>query len=460
MSTTGTKTLKIAAISDIKDVVYLKDGFHKIAGIVVFDNSIASVSFPTDSKTACSEVIVKAADSRILGRGLFNDNTKLYKLRMLSMYNEAEFMMPLVDLLSIRLQQALNLRISLGLCEKKEEERMYRLVNSEGDRLSGLIIDVFGNKVVVQSRGLWCEIHREKIEEAIQRVFNRDDPEIKNNEMEIIWQRVNKHLEKDGWINATDNTGTAISTDDDTVVDDDSGRIVCSENGILYNVNPMLGQKTGFYMDQRENRQLIQKLAKNKTVLDMYCYTGGFSVNALKGGAKQVIAVDSSEYAINTANKNLILNNINSNSDNDNDNENANTNKIVFIKDDAITYMKKLVSEGTQFDMVILDPPKLAPNSKNLKNNGDKIYKKYRMINTLGMKLVKSGGIMLSCTCSGAMTNVTSKGLDFQQLLRQVARDTKRHTKTLQVSGSAMDHPVNSDFPQGAYLTAVLLHVL
>ena len=132
--------------------------------------------------------------------------------------------------------------------------------------------------------------------------------------------------------------------------------------------------------------------------------------------------------------------------------------KVKTVQDDAIAYMKTLVEQGRTFDIVVLDPPKLAPNARDLRT-GNKAYKMYRMINTLGMKLVEPGGMLLSCTCSGAMTNA-KQSLGFQDLLWQVSKDSKRRIRTLKVMGSAMCHPTNTEFPQGAYLTAVLMHVL
>ena len=212
---------------------------------------------------------------------------------------------------------------------------------------------------------------------------------------------------------------------------------VVIENGAKYAVDPEDGQKTGFYSDQRDNRMIIRNIASGKSVLDTFCYSGGFSVNAALGGAKRVVSVDSSQPALDTAQKNLQLNNV--------------ENVVQLIKADALDAMKSLLTNNEQFDIVICDPPKLAPTRASL----DRAKSKYIKINTLGMSLVKPGGLLMTCTCSAAMT----QSGEFRKMLMESAQKAKRDITILSSTGPGLDHPVHIAYPEGEYLTAVLVCV-
>lgn len=202
------------------------------------------------------------------------------------------------------------------------------------------------------------------------------------------------------------------------------------------------GQKTGFYCDQRDNRQMIRQLSKDKSVLDLYCYSGGFAINAILGGAYKVVGVDSSQAAIDVGVKNILLN---SNIDN-----NINK-KIELIKSDAIKYMEETVNKGQVFDIVILDPPKLAPTRVSF----DRARNKYIKINQLAMQIVSKGGLLLTCTCSNSVT----RDNNFLNIVIEAASKTNRDVSILSVTGAAKDHGLASGYTEGSYLTAVLCHI-
>lgn len=236
--------------------------------------------------------------------------------------------------------------------------------SGEGDRLSGLIVDVFGPVVVIQSGALWVERYRARIEAALRLVMGVAASK-------YIWRQQEARLNQDGYFlsNPVNKAGiTELQVEQESTDNDpdnvesagmsvskggeDSAPLMISEHGVRYWVRPDDGQKTGFYCDQRDNRRTIRELSAGRTVLDTYCYSGGFSINAALGGATSVVAVDSSQAAIDTAIRNAEHNNVQQ--------------KIEFVKADAVEYMRKLQTEGKQFDIVICDPPKLAPTRASL----------------------------------------------------------------------------------------------
>ena len=214
------------------------------------------------------------------------------------------------------------------------------------------------------------------------------------------------------------------------------------ENGISYLVDPYQGHKTGFYIDQRENRKLVQDLSKDRKVLNMFCYTGGFSLSALKGDASQVISVDSSGEALETAKKQTILNQFD-------------TNKAVWLDEDAFETLKKLrVSEET-FDLIILDPPKFAPSAAHLA----KAIRAYKEINRTAMQMLSKSGLILTFSCSGAMDMDT-----FEKTVFLASKEAASHQKSgelkfrvLKRLTSGLDHPKLTCFPEGDYLKGLLL---
>lgn len=287
-------------------------------------------------------------------------------------------------------------------------------------RLSGLIVDVFGDIAVVASSAAWVVKYRPEIESYVSRISAATH---------IIWRPSIDILKEEGLDVSNLKTFKACSHME---------KVKVIENGIFYSVS-LEGQKTGFYADQRENRCLIHSISKSQRVLDVCCYSGGFALNAAAGGADDVIGVDSSVPALELAKENVQLNNLD-------------PGRISFLKEDATEFMRRAVSKNEMWDLVILDPPKLAPRRKVLQSASGM----YRSLNSLAMQITKRGGLLMTCSCSGAMTQ---SGL-FLRTLQGAATMAGRKITVLRHAGAACDHPIDPSYPQGAYLTNYLLRVL
>ncbi|GJN19116.1 hypothetical protein PR202_gb06354 [Eleusine coracana subsp. coracana] len=321
-----------------------------------------------------------------------------------------------VSMFCVRLMQLEEEAKSLGL--SSVDTNAYRLINSEGDRLSGLIVDIFADAAVIASSAAWVEKYRQEIQFLVSKV---------NGVNHIKWRSSADILKEEGL---------------DIPEQKESASSLCStvkvmENGIMYLIS-LEGQKTGFYADQRENRHFISLLSKNQRVLDLCCYSGGFALNAAKGGADNVIGIDSSGSALDLANENIVLNDLN-------------PRKISFMKGDATAFMKGAISKNELWDLVILDPPKLAPRKKVLQNASGM----YRNLNALAMQVVKRGGLLMTCSCSGAMTQ---SGM-FLKTIQGAASMAGRKVTVLRQAGAACDHPIDPAYPEGQYLSNYLLRV-
>lgn len=351
-------------------------------------------------------VQVLSNEGEKIGAGIYNEHS-LYRIRMLGYAFESNENRSLHQWVDFRLQQAFHLRQTLGLpCAITNA---YRLFNSEGDGLSGLTIDCFNQVCVVSSSAYWVEKHKDLIKASIQNIFPQH---------EILWLPQSKALLQDGW-----------SQIDEHVV---SGTQQILEAGVLFQVDFTNTQKTGLFLDQRENHQRIAQLAKGKQVLDLYTYTGGFALHAAKAGAAKVTAVDSSAQAIHLAKRNATLNQIEF---------------IEFIEDDARNYLDK----AGDYDLIILDPPKLVPSQKHIQRA--KNY--YRFLHREVFKVMKPGALILTCNCSSAMSSEA-----FTELVSAQAFAVGKIGRILGVFGPSSCHPTLAAFPEGQYLTAVLMAVV
>ena len=394
-----------------------------------------AVDHVLNAPQAGEEVSVVDTKGNSIGRGYYNPHSQ-YRVRLMVGRDEQRLMnMELEEVICKRIEDAKGLRRACGL--PNEHTSAYRLVNGEGDRLSGLVVDVLGRAVVVQSSAYWVEANRDVVERAVRSCLAPGQV--------MIWRRAESRLNRDGWDVDEDEDEYfkygeegKVSTDIDDV---DLSRLHVSENGIRYEVNALDGQKTGFYCDQRDNRELIRRYVQGRRVLDAYCYTGGFTLNCLLGGADHVTAVDSSNPALQLARRNVELNGF----------DPTDNRRVRFIKGDAVKEMKQLSDEGERFDVVIADPPKLAPSRNSL----DRAKKKYVQVNLAALRLVKPGGLLLTHSCSGAVTQ--------QQLLPSLVLDASRQLgrqiTLLSTSNAAPCHPVHMAYRESAYLTALLFHV-
>ncbi|CAN0344389.1 unnamed protein product [Ascophyllum nodosum] len=397
----------------------------------------------------------------------------MYRVRVLAREGE-----PLANtrdvetLVRARLRTARDTRRVVGI--PNADTNTYRLVNGEGDRLSGLVVDVFADVIGVSSSAVWVEAFRSEVEAALRQEFGAEATT-------IVWRRSDGRLQQDGW-KGTGATTDAAGRGDSPVglevaaacptagFEGDGGRAggawdenvggggkkrgfrddvpatVVRELGLEYEVRPQFGQKTGFYCDQRESREAVRKLSQGKTVLDMFCYSGGFALNAAVGGASRVLAVDSSQPALEEARINAGRNGLDR--------------MVEFVKDDALAFMKArrahshasaAATTGDRFGVVVLDPPKLAPSKKSMAN----ATSRYRRLNAAAIKLVQPGGILVTFTCSAAMTQSGT----FVGTVQSAAAAAGRTLTLLRTVGPAADHVTNPCYPEGVYLTGAFFYV-
>ena len=316
-----------------------------------------------------------------------------------------------------RFNQAYEVRKAMGLTNNPHTN-CFRLVHSEGDGLAGLIVDVYGHTAVVQAQTEGMALHLMEIVRALKLMPNLGLQAIYNKSAEAM-QRMGKDDESvaDGYL-----FGGQI---DEKIVENDS----------LYLPNWEEGQKTGFFLDQRDNRELVCRLSEGRTVLNAFGYTGGFSIAALKGGARRAVTVDTSKKALAMAEANLELNGYSKE-------ENP------CIEADMKDYVKDL-REGA-FDLIILDPPAFAKRHQD-RHRG---LGGYRFINAEAIKRVAKGGLIATFSCSQAVDKAT-----FQGIVTAAAIEAKRNVRIIDQLSQPADHPINIFHPEGAYLKGLLLIV-
>jgi 23S rRNA (cytosine1962-C5)-methyltransferase len=292
-----------------------------------------------------------------------------------------------------------------------------RLIHAESDGLPGVIADRYGDTVVVQLTSAGAEKWRKAIVGALQkatgcaRIYDRSDSEVRGRE----------GLEPtSGWL----------------LGDAPAGDIVIEEHGVNMKVDIVGGHKTGFYLDQRENRLLLRELSRGKRVLNCFCYTGGFSLQALAGGASEVISVDSSEPALATARANLALN------------PQLHADRAQWCGANVFDELRRLFEAGERFDVIVLDPPKFAPSASHV----ERASRAYKDINLNGFRLLAPGGLMMSYSCSGGVDLDT-----FQRIVAGAALDAGREARIVKRLQGAADHPVALAFPEGEYLKGLLV---
>lgn len=313
-----------------------------------------------------------------------------------------------------RIYQAYELRKSLGLVDP-QRNNTYRLVHGEGDSLPGLIVDVYGETAVLQAHSVGMHEIRMPLAQAIE----ENIPEIKN-----IYYKSESTLP----------FKAAISPEDGYLTGKETENFFALENGLKFHVDWLHGQKTGFFIDQRDNRSLLEHYAKNRSVLNMFCYTGGFSVYAMRGNAKLVHSVDSSAKAIELTNRN-----IEANFPNDERHE--------AFAEDAFKY---LANNKQQYDLVILDPPAFAKHRDALRN----ALKGYKRLNAKAIEQIKPGSILFTFSCSQVVTKE-----QFRLAVFSAAAETGRNVRILHQLTQPADHPINIYHPEGEYLKGLVLWV-
>ncbi len=391
-------------------VVTLKKGEGralKSGGMWIYDNEIDTVMGNFENGAL---VDVHDFDGYFLGRGFINTASKL-TVRMMTRRR-----VPIDrDFLKKRVEDAWNYRkrvTDTGCC---------RLIFGEADFLPGLVVDKFGDVLVVESLALGIDRMKTVILECIRVVLGRDGITVRGiDERSDSKVRLNEGMERvKGFI------GEPFET-----------KVPIVENGVKYMVDVENGQKTGFFLDQKYNRLAIQRLCPGASVLDCFTHTGSFALNAGIAGAAHVLGVDASETAVAQARENAALNGLDG--------------RVEFLCADVFDLLPKLENEGKQFDVVILDPPAFTKSRSSVKN----AVRGYREINLRGMKIVKPGGYLATCSCSHFMTYEL-----FTQTIHQAARNVHKRLRQVEFRTQAPDHPILWAADESYYLKFYIFQV-
>jgi 23S rRNA (cytosine1962-C5)-methyltransferase len=312
-----------------------------------------------------------------------------------------------------RIQKALALREALSAAK---HANALRLIHGESDGLPGLVVDRYADVLVAQFLAAGVERWRDPILDLLMEltgcaaIYERSDAEVRK--LEDLAPRV-------GFARGNRN----------------ASRCPIIEYGLNFRVDVEQGQKTGFFLDQRENRQRVRALAAGREVLDGFCYTGGFSIAALAGGAKRVTAIESSAAALEVAKDNLAANPLDAS-------------KAEFVQADVFSKLRTLRDQNAKFGLIVLDPPKFAPTAAQVKNAA----RAYKDINLWALKLLAPGGLLATFSCSGAVSAEL-----FQSIVAGAALDAGADAKIIERFTAAADHPVALDFPEGEYLKGLLV---
>ncbi|MCB0430670.1 MAG: class I SAM-dependent rRNA methyltransferase [Flavobacteriales bacterium] len=367
----------------------------------IFSGALGRVS---DKIQSGDLVDVYAFEGDFVGRGYYG--TSSIAVRLISF--EQEDINP--EFWKRQLSKALQLRKSLGF--PSDRTNAFRWVHGEGDSLPGLVVDVYGHVAVMQAHHLGIWNARKEIADAILEVGQGWLKEVVDKSAETLPGSENLSVE---YIHGEAQSGEIF------------------ENGNRFHVHWTEGQKTGFFLDQRDNRALLAQYAKGRTVLNAYCYSGGFSVYAAKAGASHVDSVDSSAKAIQWTKENMALNGA--------------SDIHTAITSDVTEFLKK---PSGKYDLMVLDPPAFAKRLSVL----EKGLRGYRHINAMAIRAIKPGGILFTFSCSQAVSQEA-----FQQVIFQAAQESRRFVRILHRLSQPADHPVSIYHPEGFYLKGLVLYV-
>lgn len=313
-----------------------------------------------------------------------------------------------------RLKSSLRMRIAIGLADNPHNNT-YRLVHGEGDNLPGLVVDIYGKTAVMQAHSVGMHECRGEISDTLI--------EVMDGRIENVYYKSETTLpykadlqQENGFIHGGSNDNTAV------------------ENGLKFHVDWLKGQKTGFFVDQRDNRSLLERFANGKKVLNMFCYTGGFSFYAMRGGAELVHSVDSSAKAIELTMRNVELNF-------------PRDKRHQAFCDDAFKYLDRM---GDQYDLIVLDPPAFAKHRGALHN----ALKGYTRLNLKAFERIQPGGILFTFSCSQVVTKD-----NFRNAVFTAAALSRRKVRILHQLHQPSDHPINIYHPEGEYLKGLVLYV-
>jgi 23S rRNA (cytosine1962-C5)-methyltransferase len=348
-------------------------------------------------------------DGSLIGRGFYNPRSEI-ALRILT---EDPRVTPDARWFRAQIAQAVEFRHQV--LKLQEQNDAYRLIHSEGDGLSGLVVDRFANVLVAEIFSAGMFLHWEWVAAALREQFPGSE----------IVMRADRRSEKHEGVKMDGPPPSA-----------ESRHLVIREGKARFEVDLRRGHKTGFFLDQRENRARMAELARGHELFDGFCYTGGFALHAGLAGAKQVEAVDLDEDAIEVAERNRALNGLGE--------------TVHFSHGNVFDVLREYRTTGRHFPRMVLDPAKLALSRQEL----PKALGAYRDMNRLGMQCVKSGGVLLSCSCTGLVSES-----DFLDALHAAADEARLDLQILHVAGAAPDHPFLARMPEGRYLKAVFSRV-
>lgn len=399
-------------IYDAKAVVILKKGEGrslKAGGLWIYDNEIESIMGSCEDGEI---VAVRDFDGYPMGKGFINRKSKI-TVRMLTRSKNQEID---TEFLKMRVQNAWDYR------KKIVDTSSCRLIFGEADFLPGLVIDKFEDVLVVESLALGIDRLKLTIIDLVKACLAADGIVIRG-----VYERSDaKVREKEGMKREKGFIGEPFDTNVEII-----------ENGVHYIVDVRDGQKTGFFLDQKYNRQAIHKLCKDADVLDCFTHTGSFALNAGIAGAKNVLGVDASDLAVEQAKQNAKLNNL--------------QDSVSFICEDVFELLPRLEEEGRKFDVVILDPPAFTKSRNSIKN----AVKGYREINLRGMKLVKDGGFLVTCSCSHFMDYEL-----FTKTIHQAANNVHKRLRQVEFKTQSPDHPILWAADESYYLKFYIFQVV
>lgn len=352
---------------------------------------------------------VLSSKGLFLARGFYSPHSQI-RARVWTFDNEPVD----VEFFRRRIRSALRSRDTWNLGRDTDA---LRLVHAESDGLPGLIVDRYAEVLVMQCLTAGVEYWHETLADLL----------LEETGLEVIYERSDADVrELEGLSPRSGLLRGSVSR----------GPLTIQEYGLKFLVDIEGGHKTGFYLDQRANRQHVRELAKDREVLDCFCYTGGFTVNALAGGAKSVLSVDASAEALSLVRENVRLNGLPEKD-------------VDLLEGDVFHVLRRLRDEGRSFDMIVLDPPKFAPTAAQ----ADKAARGYKDINLLAFKLLRPGGLLSTFSCSGGVDAAL-----FQKIIASAALDAGVEAQMVEHLSQAVDHPVSLHFPEGTYLKGLICY--
>ena len=393
-------------------IVTLKKGEGrtiKAGGAWVFNNEIETITGRFHNGDL---VIVHDFDGYPMGKGYINQNSKI-RVRLLTRHVNQE-----IDesFFQMRLQNAWNYR------KDTVDTSSCRLVFGEADFLPGIVIDKYEDVLVMECLTLGMERYKEQLANLMKQILQKDGIQIRG-----VYERSDaKEREKEGLSRVKGFIGAEFDTN-----------VEITENGVRYMVDVVNGQKTGFFLDQKYNRLAIQKLCKGKRVLDCFTHMGTFALNAGIAGASEVTGLDISEFAVEQATENAKRNSL--------------SDTVTFRAANVLDELPKLAAAGEKYDVVILDPPAFTKSRQATKN----AIKGYREINMKGLKLVKDGGYLATCSCSHFMTQEL-----LAKTIREAARATHKRLRQVEFRTQAADHPIQWAAEESYYLKFFIFQVV